>query len=152
MVYNDEFEICHDNIYLNCRNHRLPLSLPHLTNDKEFVPLLANYANFLLGAWKMFRYRSKKCAIFESIQEIYNKKPQKILKAATTRWLTHGQASTRVLDRFKEILTTLESICEDTFEPELPCQRADMTEHVNIFTLRLMTDILRIINFFSLVL
>ena len=76
----------------------------------------------------------------------------KILKVATTRWLTHGQASKRVLDRFKEILITLGSIWEDTFRPELWCYRADMMEHVNIFTLCLTTDILRIVNFFWLVL
>ena len=76
----------------------------------------------------------------------------KILKAATTRWLTHGQASKRELDRFEEILTTLDSICEDTFEPELRCYRADMMEHVNMFTFCLVTNILGIINFFSLVL
>ena len=53
-----------------------------------------------------------------------------------------------MLYRFEEILTILDSICEDTFEPELHCYRA----HVNIFTLCLMNDILGIINFFSLVL
>ena len=71
---------------------------------------------------------------------------------ATARWLTHGQASKQVLYRFEEILTILDSICEDTFEPELHCYRACMMEHVNIFTLCLMNDILGIINFFSLVL
>ena len=76
----------------------------------------------------------------------------KILKAATPRWLTHGQASKRMLDRFEEIITTLNSICEDTFEPELRCYRADMMEQVNISTLCLMTNILGIISFFSLVL
>ena len=76
----------------------------------------------------------------------------KILKAATPRWLTHGQASKRVLDRFEEIITTLNSICEDTFEPELRCYRADMMEQVNISILCLMTNILGIISFFSLVL
>ena len=76
----------------------------------------------------------------------------KILKAATPRWLTHGQASKRVLDRFEEIIATLNSICEDTFEPELRCYRADMMEQVNISTLCLMTNILGIISFFSLVL
>ena len=76
----------------------------------------------------------------------------KILKAATPRWLTHGQASKRVLDSFEEIIATLNSICEDTFEPELRCYRADMMEQVNISTLCLMTNILGIISFFSLVL
>ena len=114
------------NIYVACHNHQLALCLPHLMKDKEFVPLLAPYDNFLLRVWKTFRYSPKKCAIFESIQEIYGKKPLKILKAATTRCHAHGQASKRVLDRFEEILTTLDNTCEDTFEPELRCYRTDM--------------------------
>ena len=76
----------------------------------------------------------------------------KILKAATPRRLTHDQASKGVLDRFEEIITTLDSICEDTFEPKLRCYRADMMEQVNMSTLCLMTNILGIIKFFSLVL
>ena len=136
------------NIYLNCRNHQLALCIPHLMKDKEFVPLLATYDNFFLGVWKTFRHSPKKMYHIWSIQEIYGKKLLKIFKAVKTRWLTHGQASKWVLDRFEEILTTLDSICEDRFEPELRCYRADWMEHVNIFTLCWMTDILGIINFF----
>ena len=94
--------------------------------DKEFAPFLATNHNFLLGVWKTFRYSPKKCTIFERIQEIYGKKPLKILKGARTRWLTHGQASKQVLGRFEEILATVDHICLDTFEPELRCHRADI--------------------------
>ena len=136
MVYNSKFEMS-----------------PHIIIiDKELAPLLATYNNFLLRVWKTFKYSLKKCAIFESIQKIYSKKLLKIFKIVTTRWLTYGQASKRVLDRFEEILKTLDSICEDTFEPELQCYRADMLEQVNMFTLCLMTNVLGIINFFLLVL
>ena len=83
---------------------------------------------------------------------MYGKMLFKVLQAATTRLLAHGQASKQVLDRLEGILTTLNSICEDTFEPELQCYRADMMEHVNLVTLCLMTNILGIINFFLLVL
>ena len=136
MAYNSKFKMSHHIIIIY----------------KEFAPLLATYNNFLLGVWKPFKYSLKKCAIFESIQKIYGKKLLKIFKIATTRWLTNGQASKRVLDRFEEILKTLDSICEDTYEPELQCYRTDMLEHVNIFTLCLMTNILGTINFFLLVL
>ena len=48
------------NIYLNCRNHRLALCIPHLMKDKEFVPLPSTYDNLFLGVWKTFRYSPKK--------------------------------------------------------------------------------------------
>ena len=67
------------NVYVNCCNHRLALCLPHLMKDKEFASLLETYDNFLLGVWKTFKYSPKKCAMFESIQEIYSKKLLKVL-------------------------------------------------------------------------
>ena len=36
-------------VYVNCRNHRQALCLPHLMKDKEYAPLLATYDNFFLG-------------------------------------------------------------------------------------------------------
>ena len=42
----------------------------------------------------MFEYSPKKGAILESVQSIYDKKPLTMLKAAVTRWLIHGRAST----------------------------------------------------------
>ena len=76
------------NIHVNCRNHRLALCLPHLMKNIEYAELLLDYDAVLLGVWKMFHYFSKKGAILESVQNIYGKKPLKMLKAAVTPWLT----------------------------------------------------------------
>ena len=75
---------------------------PH-HEDPKFAELLLDFDSVLLGLWKMFHYSPKKGSVLESMQEVYGKKPLKILKAATTRWLTHGRSSQRVLDRFLEI-------------------------------------------------
>ena len=104
------------------------------------------------GLWKMFNYSPKKGAILESVQQIYGKRPLKILKAAVTRWLTHGRASQRILDCFKELLETLDQICLDTNEAEVRGFRSMLTQHRITFCICFLTDILVIMNVLSLVL
>ena len=62
-------------MYVNCRNHRLALCLPHIIKNKKFSNMLAYYDALLLGSWKMFHYSPKKGLILGSIQQIYGKKP-----------------------------------------------------------------------------
>ena len=59
----------------------------------EYVELLLDNNAALLGLWKMFHCSPKKGAILESVQNIYVKKPLKMLKVAVTQWLSHGSAS-----------------------------------------------------------
>ena len=140
------------NIFINCRNHRLALCLPHIMKDPDFSELLMDYDAVLLGLWKTFHYSPKKGALLESVQMIYGKKPLKILKAAVTRWLTHGRASQRILDCFKELLETVDQICLDTNESEVRGYRTMLIQHKIIFCICLLTDILSIMNILSLVL
>ena len=121
------------NIYIKCRNHRLALCLPHLTKNIEYAELLFVYDAVLLGVWKMFHYSPKKGAILESVQNIYGKKPLKMLKAAVTRWLTHGRASKRVLDCFRELMETIDQICLNTAESEARGYRALLANHKVLF-------------------
>ena len=52
------------NIYINCRNHRLALCLPHLMKKPEFAEMLLDYDAVLFGTWKMFHYSPKKGYVF----------------------------------------------------------------------------------------
>ena len=107
------------NIYINCRNHRLALCLLHIMKNRKFSDMLADYDTVLLGLWKMFYYSPKKGSILGSLQQIYGKKPLKILKAATMQQLTHGKSSEHVLECFRELLLTLDQICTDTNESKV---------------------------------
>ena len=127
------------NIYINCRNHRPALCLPHLMKDVDFAELLIDYDSLLLGIWKMFHFSPKKGAVLEHVQSIYGKRPLKIIKAAVTRWLTHGRASQRILDCFKELLETIDHICLETKETENRGHRNMLMEHRIVICLYLMT-------------
>ena len=102
------------NIYVNCWNHRLALCFTHLMKMKDFRELLVEFDSLLLGLWKLFRYSPKRGSVLEKVQISYQKKSLKILKAYTTRWLSHGIACKRVLERFEELLITLDNLIEQS--------------------------------------
>ena len=66
----------------------------------------------LLPIWKLFHYSSIKQIIFEQAQAIAEVRPIKIIKACTTRWLTHDEATSHVISRFEPILDALETVVE----------------------------------------
>ena len=94
-------------IYMNCTNHRLALRLVHLLkkyNELESVDVL------LLLIWKIFHYSSVKQAVFQNAQEAENLPPLKILKVCTTRWLTHGETSIFIINRFTALVAALDPL------------------------------------------
>ena len=139
-------------MYINCRNHRLALCLLHLMKDADFAELLIDYDSLLLGIWKMFCFSPKKGAVLENVQSIYGKRPLKILKAAVTRWLTHGRASQRILDSFQGLLETTDLIYLETKETDIRGYRNMLKEHRIVFCLCLTIDILAVMNTLSLAL
>ena len=100
----------------------------------------------------MFHYSPKKGAILESVQNIYGKKPLKMLKATVTRWLTHGRVSKRILDCFRELVETIDQFCLTTAESEARGYRALLTNHKAFFCVCFMTAVLSIMSTLSLVL
>ena len=95
---------------------------------------------------------TKEGGVLENIQSIYGKRPLKILKAAVTHWLTHGRASQRILDCFKELLETTDPISLQTKETDIRGYQNMLMEHHIVFCLCLMTDILAVMNTLSLAL
>ena len=76
-------------IYINCRCHCLALCFKHLFDQ---FPWLESIGRLLLGLWRGFDYLRKNCHILKSIQNAYGLKVLNLVKAAVTRWLSHGAA------------------------------------------------------------
>ena len=93
-------------LYLSCRNHRLALCLVHLLkNYKELESV-----DGLLSLWNTFYHSSIQQAAFENAEEAEDLPPLKILKASTTRWLTHGETTVCVISRFKTLIASLDAL------------------------------------------
>ena len=120
--------------------------------DQYLGELLSDFDALLLGLWVTFHYSPKKSSILESIQSIYGEKHLRILKAATTCWLTQGQASKRVIDCYRELLETMDMIYIDTNDADIRGYRNMLMSHKLLFCICLMTDILAILNTLSLAL
>nr|XP_022338341.1 E3 SUMO-protein ligase KIAA1586-like isoform X3 [Crassostrea virginica] len=133
-------------IYINCRNHKLALCVKHLI--KEF-PILEQLDAMLIEIWKLFHYSPKKYEVFCAVQDLYNFKKLKMIKAATTRWLSHGRALARFLDRYTAILDAIDSIYDDKKDPELLGMRTMITDKKIIAVATILCDILKPVVVFS---
>ena len=86
--------------YMNYKNHSLVLMLVHLLPKYQE---LCEIDGTILVLWKLVKYSSVKAAIFQVAQQADGKKVRKLLKAATNRWLSHGEASARLVSDFQAV-------------------------------------------------
>lgn len=90
--------------YVRCRNHLLALCLVHLLKTNT---LLKEVDAGLLSLWKLFEFSPKKLAVLKQAQSVYGETALLILKAAPTRWLSHGKACARLNNRYQPIVEAL---------------------------------------------
>ncbi|XP_064614032.1 protein FAM200B-like [Liolophura sinensis] len=131
-------------IYQNCRNHKLALVFVHIM--KKF-PLLQQLDKVLLTVWKLFKHSTIKFAVFEEAQAVEGLTPVKILKACTTRWLSHGEACVRILSRWDCLLDSLDTLFANRGEPEVKGCRDQLIEVCLMAVL--LADVLIAVNQFS---
>ena len=133
-------------LYMNCRNHRLALCLKHLM--KEY-PLLVD-ADSVLAIWKLFHYSPQRFHVFKTIQEVYGNQPITLIRAASTRWLSHGQAAIRFIDLLQSCLDALDQIYERKKEPEVFGLRSSVTNKNTVLMILLLCDVLKPVSVLSM--
>ena len=87
-----------------------------------------------------------KQSIFEEVQQTYNLSSLKLIKAAVTRWLSHGQAGQRDLYRYKALVAALDAIYLCKREPAVRGLRDNLIKPITIATLCILTDVLSMTN------
>ena len=135
--------------YIHCRNHCLALCFAHL------IPQFEDFKKFdglLLNLYLLLKNRSVKQAIFDEVQKAYELTSLKLIKAAVMRWLSHGKAAQRVLDRFKTLVAALDEIYLRKSEPAVRGLRDDLVKPKTIVTLCFLADILKSTNILQTVL
>ena len=96
-------------IYVNCCNHKLAHVFVHLLSHFK---VLQDVDSVLLSCWKMMKYSIVKNAVFGEAQEALGKNRRKLLKVAAARWLSLGEASTRLIIQFSCLIDALDAILE----------------------------------------
>ena len=126
-------------VYIHCRNHRLALCFAHL------IPQFSEFENFdsvLLSLYLLLKNSSVKQLIFEEVQQAYDLPSLKLIKAAVTRWLSHGKAGKRVLDRLETLVASLDQIYIRKKEPHVRGVRDSLVKKNFIAALCFLTDVL----------
>lgn len=136
-------------LYINCRSHRLALCFKHLIHKYQW---LDEIDRLLLGLWKTFHFSGKRKLILEELQKSYGQKPLSIVKAAVTRWLSHGRACGRVLDRYGTILQAIGDILSQKPDAELAGYRNSLLKEMTVYQICLLHDALTQVNALSLLL
>ena len=98
-------------IHANCRCHRLALCFRHLI---KVFPWLSTIYTLLLGLCKMFHYSAKNRSILRELQTAYGMKALFTVKAIVTRWLSHGAACKRYIERYVVIIEALDNMLTET--------------------------------------
>ena len=136
-------------IYVNCRCHRLALCFKHLMAQ---FPWLQTNDTLLLGLWKAFHYSSLNRHIFTTLQEAYGSKALQLVKAAVTRWLSHGAACRRCRERYVELVESLDQILTQNKNAEWLGYRSTLLEAKTVLEITFLEDVLSITNALCLLL
>ena len=75
-----------------------------------------------------------------------NWKPLQILKAYTTRWLTHGESCIRIISRYEALIAVLDQIYTKTGDPETKGVRDLLLTPKNILMILLLAKVLSPVN------
>ena len=128
---------------IHCRNHRLALCFAHLIPfHKEFE----TFDGLLLNLYLSMKNSTVKSSIFDEVQKSYDLTSLKLIKAAVTRWLSHGKAAQRVLDRYQPLVEALNTIYERKKEPAVQGIIQQLTTPDTIASLCILADILESTN------
>ena len=92
------------------------------------------------------KYSSVKDTIFQETQRADGKKVRKLLKAATTRWLSHSEASARLVSRFQAVSDALDAMIARKNEPEIDVIRQQFVKPEKVLFLLLLGDVLSQVN------
>ena len=131
--------------YINCRNHRLALVFVHLLPKYK---TLMDVDAILISVWKLMKYSTVEASVFGAAQTAVGEKNLKLLKAAPTRWLSHGEASKRLVSRFESLVDALDTLISGKAAPDIKGIRDELLEPNTILMLLFLSDVLAHINRF----
>ena len=103
----------------------------------------------LLNLWKMYKYSFVKFLVFEKTQELEGLTPLKILNCATTRWLSYGAATQRIISRFSRLIDVLDTTYFEKHNANVKGVRDLLLRSNVILIMLLLANVLVYVNRFS---
>ena len=94
------------------------------------------------------KYSTVKVSVFGAAQTAAGEKNLKLLKTAPTRWLSHREASKRLVSRFQSLVDTLDTLIDGKAAPDIKSIIDEPLEPNTILMLLLLSDVLAHVNKF----
>ena len=95
------------------------------------------------------KYFTVKASVFGAAQTAVGKKNLKLLKAAPTRLLSHGEPSKRFASRFESLFDALDTLINGKAALDIKGIRDELLEPNTVLMLLLLSDVLAHLNRFS---
>ena len=98
----------------------------------------------LCGLWKTFHYSNKNRYILRELQTAYGMKAVFTVKAVVMRWLSHGGACKRCIERYVVIIEALDNVLNETEKqkPEVEGYCATLLQPNTILQIALLDDVI----------
>ena len=95
------------------------------------------------------KYSTIKKEVYNDMQRVYALTPLKVIKACTTRWLTHDKACWRIILRFEPLVDLLDAVYNEKRCLDVKRVRDALLQPQNICMGLLVGELLVPINYFS---
>ena len=95
----------------------------------------------------MFHYSSLNRNIFAELQKAYGLKALQLIKAAVTRWLSHGSACRRCRERYDQIVEALDEILASNRNAEWIGYRTTLLKPRTVLQITFLKDFLSVIKY-----
>ena len=102
-------------LYVHCHCHLLQLACVQAANNTAGIE---HVYKTLMTLWKFFHYSPKRAEHLKGVQQVLDLPEMKIIKPSDTRWLAHERCVKAVKANYAAIVVALESLYEQTHEPE----------------------------------
>ena len=126
-------------IFVHCHCHLLQLACVQAANSTSGIK---HVYTTLTTLWKYFHYSPKRAQSLREIQQVLNMPELKVIKPSDTRWLSHERCVKVVKENFVAIVCTLNSLYEETHEPEALGISKALTGKSTVFALYLLDCVL----------
>ena len=102
-------------LFVQCHCHQLQLACVKTANGTAGIEHV--YVT-LTTLWKFFQYSPKHAQSLKEVQKVLDFPELKIVKPSDTHWLAHEQCVRAVKASYSAIITALDHIYSESYEPE----------------------------------
>ena len=102
-------------LFVHCHCHLLQLACVQAANS---TPGIKHVYVTLTALWKFFHYSPKRTQSLKDVQSVLHLPELKVIKPCDTRWLAYERCVKGVKASYAAIVTALDNIIADTYQPE----------------------------------